>query len=279
MQSLLTAQMLSEDIQLQDIVIHVVHEPLGFVYSFCRKPRDCNVFYLYNIGRREYSLVNGEQFTLEPDCILYVPQDAKYSFRITDTGDTPYDWGIAIRFRMKKRDGEPVCYGEQPRVLIHDWLNHYFTLFRRIEDTSRSSSDVMLQKSLLYAVLYEILCEIQLTEVDNQPWSVILPAIHLVESDPARDIPIPELARMCGVSETRFRRLWSIYTNGVSPVEYRNRLRINLAEKFIRNGSMTVESAAYQAGFRDLSYFYRLYRRLKNKNPLWQTQAPQSADL
>ena len=102
----------------------------------------------------------------------------------------------------------------------------------------------------------------------QQPWHVILPAIRLTEADPARDIPIPELVQLCGVSETRLRRLWNEYTGGISPVDYRNRLRIDLAEKLIRTEHITVENAAYQSGFRDIPHFYLMYRRFKGHSPL-----------
>ena len=47
-----------------------------------------------------------------------------------------------------------------------------------------------------------------------------------------------------------------------------NILSRNYAQKLIATGKVTVETAAYQAGFRDLAYFYRVYRRLKGKKPL-----------
>ena len=269
MRDLKIAQMLSEDILIYNIAVLSVREPLGYSRVYRTRNRDCNVLFLYNEGERLYTLSDGRTFTLRPGEILYVPQYSEYSFRITDTGDAPCDSAIAINFLLMDAEGEPIRLGNAPRVLVKDKLEHYLTLFHRIEKQSleRGKSEMLL-KALVYELFYEMLSEYHLTEAMAKPWSIILPAINLTESDPVQDIPIPELARLCGVSETRFRRLWGEYSGGVSPVEYRNRLRIDYAQKLIATGKVTVETAAYQAGFRDLAYFYRVYRRLKGKKPL-----------
>ncbi len=269
MRTLTAHQMLTEEIILEDVFILSVHEPEGYSSSFREKPREANVLFLYNAGHREYSTPDAETFSVYPGDILYIPIGSRYSFRILETGDQPTDYGIAINFRLRDKSGNRVRLMDHPHVLMHDRLEHYFTLFSRIEVAGRDRiHNVMLVKSLVYALLYEMLNELQLSTVMKQPWSVILPAIRLTESDPARDIPIPELARLCCVSETRFRRLWNEYTGGISPVDYRNRLRIDLAEKLIHTERMTVENAAYHAGFHDIPHFYRLYRRFKGRSPL-----------
>ena len=269
MRDLNVAQLLTEEIILKAIFIYSIHEPPGYSLSFRERPRACNVLFIYNAGRREYSVPGGEDFTLSAGDILYIPVGSRYSFLITDTQNQPLDSAIAINFDITDRFGEPVCFGSFPRILLKDKLAHYFTMFSRIEAVGRDRvNNGMLLKSLVYALLFEILTEMQTEESLNRPWNAILPAIRLTESEPERDIPIPRLAQMCGVSETRLRRLWSEYTGGVSPVDYRNRLRIDLAENLIRTGDTTVENAAYRAGFRDIPHFYRMYRRFKGHSPL-----------
>lgn len=269
MRYLNTSEMLSEQIDLQNIVTVSVHEPLGFKKVFKDQRRNCSVLCLYNYGRREYTVPgNGIKFDLIGGDIMYVPQYAKYGFHIVDTDGKPFDHLIAIRFSMVDQSGEPVCFGEFPRVLIRDKLSHYFTLFHRIERVGDLRNSVMLLKSLVYALFYEILSELHCAETLKQPYSAIMPAINIMESDSARDIPIPELAKLCGVSETKFRRLFGEYTNGVSPVDYRNRLRIEKAERLMRTELVTVEYAAHEAGFHDLSHFYRMYKKFKDAPPI-----------
>ena len=89
----------------------------------------------------------------------------------------------------------------------------------------------------------------------------------MIESNPADNRPISQLARLCGVGETRFRQLFLQYSGGISPVEYRNRLRIDYAEKYLYSDLVTVEYAALASGFNDLSHFYRTYKKYKGVSP------------
>ncbi len=185
------------------------------------------------------------------------------------------DSGIAVNFTMKDRNGEFCTLGKTPRILTHDRLAHYYALFRRLASVSAGGPmNGMMTRSLLYALLYELLCETRVRESERNPYGVILPAVDLIENDPAADLPIPLLARSCGVSETTFRKLFLLYSGGVSPVEYRNRLRIDLAERILRTEMTTVEYAARTAGFSDLPHFYRLYRKLKGETPRFGSGRP-----
>lgn len=265
-----TEQMLNEPVCVHDLLTTAVRQPLGYSYTFRNQMRTCSVLCLYLSGRREYTLAdNGEHFFLTPGDVLYIPQYSRYGFKITDAGENGSDFMIAVNFSMTDASGEPVNYGPQPRILLRDRLHHYFTLFQRMEATSRTSSgNAMLLKSLFFGLLHEILCELNSTETMNAPYRAILPAISHIENDPASDDAIPDLARLCGVSQTQFRRLFSEYTGGLSPVEYRNTLRIEKADRLIRSGFVTVEQAARESGFSDLSHFYRVYKRLKGSTPV-----------
>ncbi len=270
MRVLSTDQMLNESISIHHLMASPVRQPLGYSCTFHNQMRNCCVLCLYIQGRREYTITDtGEQFRLVPGDILFVPQHSRYSFKITGAGENGLDYMIAVNFSMTDTNGQPVIFGNQPRVLLKDRLSHYFMLFQRIETIGRSpTGNDMLLKSLFFGLFHEILCELNSTASMNAPYRAILPAIRRIETDPACDDPIPALARMCGVSPTRFRLLFSDYTGGASPVEYRNRLRIEKADRLIRSGFVTVEQAARESGFRDLSHFYRIYKRLKGYTPL-----------
>ena len=270
MRILSTEQMLNEPISVHDLIAAPVRQPLGYSCTFHSQMRNCCVLCLYVQGRREYTLTDtGERFHLTPGDILFVPRHARYGFKITGAGDSESDYMIAINFSMTDAEGLAVNFGEHPRILLKDRLSHYFVLFQRLENAGRSSTgNDMLLKALFYGLFFEILCEINTSETMNATYRAILPAISRIENDPVSDEPIPLLARSCGVSQTQFRRLFSEYTGGASPVEYRNRLRIEKADRLIRSGFVTVEQAARESGFRDLSHFYRVYKRLKGYTPL-----------
>jgi len=261
--------LLSEEISIENICVLPIHEPLGFKRIFDQKKRHCNVLCIYNIGKRLYHIQDtGENFTLSAGDILYIPQHSEYNFEITETGDENYDYAIAIDFVMRDKSGENVCFGRYPRILTHDRMNHYYTLFHRLECLGNTvSTNIMFQKSLVYALFYEILCEIRNQASERDPYRLIAPAIDILEHNPAYDCSIPALAKQCGIGETYFRKLFSKYSGGISPTEYRNRLRLDMAEKLLRTEMVTVEYAAMASGFHDLSHFYRLYKKYKGTTP------------
>ncbi len=264
MRYLSSAELLTEEIDLHNICVLPIREPLNHEGVFTDKKRHCSVLFMYLKGRREYTVSDGSRFWLNPGEILYVPQYATYRFRITETAEDGLDYAIAINLQIKDQHGEAVCLSREPLVLLKDTLAHYASRFQRAQniDTGIKSNRMPL-KSAVFALLYELLCERHLRESSAAPWHAILPAIDLIETLPAEDIPIPQLARQCGVSETRFRQLFKLYTGGESAVQYRNRLRIEQVERLLRTEQVTVEYAAREAGFRDMSHFYRLYKRRK----------------
>lgn len=67
-------------------------------------------------------------------------------------------------------------------------------------------------------------------------------------------------ADLCSMSEAGFRRLFREYM-GVSPVDYRNNIRLINARNKLQSGEYNVSEAAYESGFSNLSFFIRLYKK------------------
>lgn len=53
----------------------------------------------------------------------------------------------------------------------------------------------------------------------------------------------------------------------MSPVKYRNDLRLHLAQTKLQSGEYTVSEAAELCGFSNLSYFTRLYKKQFGRLP------------
>lgn len=73
-------------------------------------------------------------------------------------------------------------------------------------------------------------------------------------------------ADLCDMSEVNFRRLFREYT-GMSPIEYRNDIRLNDARRKIQSGEYNVSEAAALCGFTNLSFFIRLYKKKFGHTP------------
>ena len=82
---------------------------------------------------------------------------------------------------------------------------------------------------------------------------------------------VPEIwiafAEASGISISLFRALFSKQF-GMSPVQYRNRLRIDRAAVILSEGSCTVSEAAYACGFENIGYFCRCYKKFMEETPM-----------
>ena len=73
-------------------------------------------------------------------------------------------------------------------------------------------------------------------------------------------------AALCDMSEGNFRRLFREYM-GVSPIEYRNDLRLASAKNKLQSGEYNVSETAELCGFTNLSFFTRLYKKKYGYTP------------
>lgn len=92
------------------------------------------------------------------------------------------------------------------------------------------------------------------------------PALMALSADFSHNQPIGYYAALCSISEPTFRRLFREYT-GLSPVEYRNDLRLGAARMKLQSGEYNVSEAAESSGFSNLSFFIRLYKKKYGHTP------------
>lgn len=78
--------------------------------------------------------------------------------------------------------------------------------------------------------------------------------------------PIAYYADLCNMSEVNFRRLFKEYT-GLSPIDYRNDLRLTAARGKLQSGEYNVSEVAELCGFSNLSFFIRLYKNKYGYTP------------
>ena len=264
MRYLTADEILSEEISLHNVCVFPIREGLGHEGIFTGKKRGCSVLFMYLEGQREYTCENGDSFYLNPGELLYVPQYSSYRFRITRANDDSLDYAIAVNFQMNDKNGESVAFGNHPQIVLKNAMLHYLPRFKQALSIDNGTKlNTMLLKAHVFSLCHDIFSELRHNKNEEKPWSVILPAINSIEQCPADDTPIPILARRCGVSETYFRQLFKEYTGGESAINHRNRLRIEQALKILRTEQVTVEYAAREAGFRDMSHFYRLCKKYK----------------
>ncbi|QJC50996.1 AraC family transcriptional regulator [Paenibacillus albicereus] len=144
-------------------------------------------------------------------------------------------------------------------------------------------------KSQLYAMLTLLLrgyVELRLSEQESSARLRNLarfePIFDYIEAHYTEDITVEELAARASLSRYHFSRLFRQLT-GRTVTDYVNRIRINKSEYLLRSSEKTIAEIAMAAGYNDLSYFSRIFRRYRGYAPSEArsrvaAEAPEDAD-
>ena len=82
----------------------------------------------------------------------------------------------------------------------------------------------------------------------------------------SRPLPIRELADQACMSEPNFYRIFK-QTFGVTPLDYINQQRIELASRLLRTTNRCLSDISTECGFNNLTYFMKLFRREIGASP------------
>lgn len=115
--------------------------------------------------------------------------------------------------------------------------------------------------------LYELLWQIDESESGiPAKYKKLQSALSEITEYWSKNEPVAYYAELCNMSEVNFRRLFKEYT-GLSPIDYRNDLRLTAARSKLQSGEYNVSEAAALCGFSNLSFFIRLYKNKYGYTP------------
>lgn len=195
--------------------------------------------------------------------MLYVPKGSKYFAYFHAKGNYPIS-SYLVNFNLFDQDENEILLDDHIFVASHDdhneLLNRFVELSTAYHDVHRSPIKV---KALFYSFLDSILSA-RLSE--NRDYYAIRRGIIRLRNEWNQNIPIEEYARACGVSSSYFHRVFRKWSS-MTPVEYRNQLRISNARSILRSGEMSVSEIAAFIGFEDPQYFCRVFHRLTGCSP------------
>lgn len=96
--------------------------------------------------------------------------------------------------------------------------------------------------------------------------------IQYIRSHLHEPLTIPRLSRLACLSETHFFRCFK-QELGLSPVDFINAERIKLAQRLLKDLSLSIHQVAYDCGFNNISYFNKCFKRATRLTPTAYRQA------
>lgn len=94
----------------------------------------------------------------------------------------------------------------------------------------------------------------------------VRPALNYVRENYSRPMKIAEIAGVCHMSESHFRRVFE-ENIGLTPVEYLNQIRVKKACDLIRRTGYSMEDISQKVGFATTSTFNRNFKRITGTSP------------
>lgn len=98
-------------------------------------------------------------------------------------------------------------------------------------------------------------------------YNIISPALNYIFYSYKNQITLKELADMCHISETYFRRIFKRHT-GKTPFEYLYNTRIKMSEMLLKSTNLPVTQIAMDVGYRSISSFNRHFKEYSGTTPV-----------
>lgn len=209
-------------------------------------------------GTKIYSFKGGQELTVKKNHIIFLPQNSSYTVTDKEKGDC-----FAINFKLSQTAELP------PFAMNIKSGGKMLEMFRAAERAFLVKSEGYTAEcmSSLYAVISMLYREKNAAYISGSLKETIMPAIGYIHNHYAdKNIKAEELARLCGVSETYFRRIFKKCCD-VPPIQYINNLRLARAKELLAEGTASLEDVSEMCGFCEVCYFCRFFKKAVGKTP------------
>ena len=233
----------------------------GFVFN-CPNGRKKNGFVYIKEGRIRYQFEGDErkELILSKGDMFFLPSGCTYTakYEVDGTSHVLIDFDLLIG-ELPTELSKPVqLFIPDSEKLIHNASVH------------PDSTEIGISRELYFiSKVYDLIRKSVLSLRNHKNKALaqkLSPALLFLSENYAENHPISHYAALCFMSETAFRRSFHEYTD-MSPIEYRNKLRIEEADRLIRSGEYSVREAAESVGFYNASFFTKTYKSFFGHTP------------
>lgn len=195
--------------------------------------------------------------------VVYFPRNTEYCSEWNAESDF-----IVIDISLCDTDDKEISFGDSPTVLFHDEFGVYEGLFKDLvsRKAKKDAFDWLEKTSICLKFLCEMARDTSKAGCSEKKHDRIRQSITYLENNFAKDFSIDELAKISYLSPTRFRDIF-FECMGMSPVDYRNTLRIRRATELLKNEKYSISEVAEQVGITDIKYFGKLFKRYIGTSP------------
>ncbi len=256
-----------QNFHLFDVSLNAGERPLGRYIEYNTTGRAENALVYVFSGEMSFFDKNGKPVLIATDGdLIYIPTGACYKL-VYSAELTHFS---LINFRLTSESGEEAILANGITAMLKNESNLEITsVFRTIENENTAiGTGVMLRRrELAYRLLSRLERRMSTKKSSTDPGRTkITRGAVMLEERYLENISIDEIADACYMSVSLFRKLF-FDCYGMSPVKYRNKLRIDRAQMLLSEGDLSVAEVAELSGFKNPSYFCRLFKKMTGHSP------------
>lgn len=254
-----------EDVCFCNVNVQSATRPAGRITDYRDKERATSGILFIRRGSASFWKIDQKSLTLHEGELLYIPKGFRYKMQFT----APESDYVLLNFNIVSADGAPLLLFDELSLLKTDapvekitQIMHSFDLCK----DSKALSDTLRKKELLYRLFGIIYESIPAFSVKFEKYPQILAGTCLLERTYLENLPIAQFAAESNISISSFRSIFK-KKYGMSPLHYRNLLRIERAAELLSDGTYNISEAAYACGFENVGYFCRYYKKATGETP------------
>ena len=137
-----------------------------------------------------------------------------------------------------------------------------------IEETlsKRPNYEILCISQLLYLFSLIQRNDAEISNSQNKGWNGIARAIQHMNRYCDQNLKLEDYASMCHMSKYHFLRVFKAVT-GITPLEYRNRIRIDHAKELLKNSNFSISEIGESLGYSSLAYFSTAFKKATGFSP------------
>jgi AraC-like DNA-binding protein len=230
-------------------------------YSYTSRVRPSHALMLILCDKIRIEYQNGAVVFFNKGDIIYIPKGIRYTVKFLGEGDKLE--AFLINFLIGREYAElheVVRLVENAGVIFHEHFKKTTSLYVRTNN----------RRYALMAEFYSLLSDLGTNAIKSAEAPIqrsgITPAIEYINSHVGKPISIPDLAKLCLLSESAFRKRF-LESIGKTPKKYISDLKVKKAAELITSTDIPISSVASELGFYDCAYFHKLFKKRYGRSP------------
>lgn len=192
--------------------------------------------------------------------VVYLPKGKRYTAFFQGEEDGEAD--VLVNFMLSDVLGRGLSLSDDIFRVAEAAEEALAALFARIAACCSGAGGVMESKRLMFEVMERLVAG----QDGREDVRTVEDCVSYINERYAEIDGVAQLARMCGLGETAFRRRFR-ESVGMSPVHYINAVKVERACRMLRSSEVTVQEVCQRLGFYDVAYFHKVFKRYTGKTP------------